>query len=48
MIDLTTLLDRLDAEEELEPPADAATITTLAPRFKELFGINPPDALQYL
>lgn len=27
MIDLAPLLDRIDAVAELEPPADAATIT---------------------
>lgn len=48
MIDLNPLLDRIDADEGLEPPADAATISAFAPRFNALFGIDPPEALQRL
>lgn len=48
MIDLNPLLDQIDAEEGLEPPADADTINALVPQFNALFGIEPPEALKQL
>lgn len=48
MIDLNPLLDQIDAEEGLEPPADADTINALVPQFNALFGIEPPETLKQL